>query len=334
MKSKQVAPRTKLSAIDRRCLNAIFEAELAGAPVEAYDWRARNAKYISRIGELMRNQMLSTLDNTHYGLTFYGLMSLPGQKAEKELASCERLFGALRRHYSARPKESVAVDELAKRMRMNSRAVLQAAEFLSRSPAFLSIQRQEHPKLGPNENYVTLKNFEALKEQATEQAKRVATGSLPTILSLTEDPLTTALEASESEAVRECARTARERLARDPAGAITAARSLLEAGGKHILEEFGDASDMPIELPKLYKRVANLLRLDSHASVHDALRAVLQGGAMIVDGLAHLRNDRGDAHGRGPRTPKPARRHAEFAVLTAMAMTAFLLATADAQRTP
>lgn len=192
-------------------------------------------------------------------------------------------------------------------------SILLWQEFLSRSPAFLSIQRQEHPKLGPKENYVTLKNFEALKEKATEQAKRAATASLPTILSPTEDPLTTALETSESEAVRECTRTARERLATDPAGAITAARSLPEAGCKHVLEEFGEVSDMQTELPKLYKRVATLLKLDSHASVHDALRGMLQGGAMIVDGLAHLRNDRGDAHGRGPRTPKPARRHAEFA---------------------
>jgi hypothetical protein len=334
MKPKQSRQGIKLGAIDRKCLNAILEAELAGAPVEAHEWRARNAKFIPRLPELTRNQMLTMQDNTHYVLTLYGLVCLQGERADKALSYCERLFRALRRHYSVRPKEPLVVDELAKRMRVASRTLVQAAEFLSRSPAFLSIQRQESPRLFANENYVTLKSFEELKEKTAEQAKRAATASLPAISAPAHDALTTALETSESEAVRECARTARERLATDPAGAITAARSLLEAGCKHVLEEFGRASDELIELPRLYKTVTGLLKLDSHASVHQALRGMLHGGAMIVDGLAHLRNDRGDAHGRGPRTPKPARRHAEFAVSMAIAMTSFLLATAEAQRIP
>ena len=66
----------------------------------------------------------------------------------------------------------------------------------------------------------------------------------------------------------------------------------------------------------------------SSGSCCDANRAARPSG------LAHLRNDRGDAHGRGPRTPKPARRHAEFAFSMAIAMTLFLLATAEPQRIP
>jgi hypothetical protein len=52
-----------------------------------------------------------------------------------------------------------------------------------------------------------------------------------------------------------------------------------------------------------------------------------------VDGIAHLRNRLSDAHGKDRRSAKPGRRHAEFIVLIAAAMTGLLLSSQDAQRT-
>lgn len=220
---------------------------------------------------------------------------------------------------------------------MTPHDVLQSARFLSRSPAFLSIQSEtENPRLQPNEQYVTLRGFEDLKTKAREQAGLAAAATLPSVLATgTSDlGLTAGLESSESAAVRECWQKALKRLPHDPEGAITAARSLLEAGCKYVLEEFNTKPVLHMELPKLYKAAAALLKLGPRADVDQSLRQVAGAGATMVDGLARIRNQMSDAHGNGRHSPKPARRHAEFVVMMAGAMTGFLLATLDAQRTP
>jgi Abortive infection C-terminus len=334
--SSRVPRENKLIALDRRCLIAILDAELGGAAVDAHTWRAKNPKYIPRIQELTRRQLLTTKDNTRYVVTLYGLMRLGGERADAQLSLCSRLFGSLKRHYSKHATEPVSVVDLAKRMKCPPSTVLQSAEFLSRSTAYLSIHTVENDfRLLSNENFVTLTNFKALEYQVREQARLAVSARRSTVSAAyaVDNRLFAGLHASESEVVRNCWDRSIERLPTDSAGAITAARSLLEAAAKYVLEEFGHSPDRKADLPRLYKDAAKCLKLDPAAEVHESLRQILQGGAMIVDGLAHFRNTRGDAHGPGRHAPKPARRHAEFAVLIAGAMTSYLLASLDAQRT-
>jgi hypothetical protein len=127
-------------------------------------WRAKNAKKIPDVGQLTRNRMIEIADNTHYVVTLFGLMSAPGDRAKSALSKCGRVFNTLRKHYSNHPKDSLLAAELATRKRMTPHDVLQSARFLSRSPAFLSIQSEtENPRLQPNEQYVTLRGFDDLK---------------------------------------------------------------------------------------------------------------------------------------------------------------------------
>jgi hypothetical protein len=100
-----------------------------------------------------------------------------------------------------------------------------------------------------------------------------------------------------------------------------------------VLEESGDAADVAVDLPKLYKRAAEHLSLDARPDIDESLQRVLGAGATIVHGVAHLRNRLSDAHGKDRRSAKPGRRHAEFIVLVAAAMTGLLLSSQDAQRT-
>lgn len=120
----------------------------------------------------------------------------------------------------------------------------------------------------------------------------------------------------------------------DPAGAITAARTLLESVCKHLLEDnegnptYGPNDD----LPKLYRQVSELLNIAPSQHSEDAFKRILGSAANIVEGLGTLRNRVGDAHASGGRKPvKPAPRHAALAVNMAGTMALFLIDTANAR---
>ncbi len=334
MKTK-LKRESSLSASSRRCLAVLLNAELDGAPVEFHSWRAKNANKIPLIEELRRNRVIE--GDTHCAVTFWGLMNSPGVRAEAAVARCERVFNALRKYYPRHPKEPLALEKLAKQTKLTLVEALQSAQFLSRSAAYLSIHTHEQKtQLTPNEHYVTFKGFDELREKARQEGTFTAAAVLPSLFAAdsSERGLTWSLEFSESESVRECWRKSVERVSSDPAGAITAARSLVEAACKHVIEELDEVADTKLELPRLHKKAAALLKLDSRADVDESLRRVLQATATVVDGLGHLRNKLGDAHGKSRHSPKPAKRHAEFVVLVAGAMTGLLLSTLDAQRTP
>lgn len=122
----------------------------------------------------------------------------------------------------------------------------------------------------------------------------------------------------------------------DPAGAITAARTLLESVCKHLLE---DAEGEPTygpndDLPKLYRQVSELLNIAPSQHSEDAFKRILGSAASIVEGLGTLRNKVGDAHAPGGRKPvKVAPRHAALAVNMAGSMALFLIDTANARGT-
>lgn len=59
---------------------------------------------------------------------------------------------------------------------------------------------------------------------------------------------------------------------------------------------------------------------------------ILSGLVNVVDGLAEMRNQMGDAHGQG-RPVSPWARHAALAVNSAGAVAAFLLETVHERRT-
>jgi len=120
----------------------------------------------------------------------------------------------------------------------------------------------------------------------------------------------------------------------DPAGAITAARTLLESVCKHLLE---DAEGNPTygpndDLPKLYRQTSELLNIAPSQHSEDAFKRILGSAASIVEGLGTLRNKVGDAHAPGGRkSVKVAPRHAALAVNMAGSMALFLIDTANAK---
>ena len=118
-----------------------------------------------------------------------------------------------------------------------------------------------------------------------------------------------------------------ERKNSDPEGAITISRTLLESVLKHILDELSIEYPKNLDLHELYKMVTNQLNLSPEQHDEKVFKQILGGCSAIVNGLGNLRNDYGDAHGKGKNNYKPSERHAELAVNLAGSMCVFLINT-------
>ncbi len=131
--------------------------------------------------------------------------------------------------------------------------------------------------------------------------------------------------------VQEAWNKALERRLTDPEGAITAARTLLEAVCKFILDETDQPYDNNDDLADLYKKAAQQLNLSPSQHEEQIFKQILGGVNSVVTGLGSLRNKLGDAHGKGKISVKPSLRHAQLAVNLAGSVATFLIETWEAR---
>lgn len=124
-----------------------------------------------------------------------------------------------------------------------------------------------------------------------------------------------------------------DRRDRDPEGAITMARTLLETVCKHIIEGAGDTYGENDDLPKLYHAAAERLNLAPSQHTEGAFKAILGNCQAVVQGIGTIRNRLGDPHGKGRNPVRPQPRHATLVVNLAGTMAAFLVATWAARET-
>ena len=118
-----------------------------------------------------------------------------------------------------------------------------------------------------------------------------------------------------------------DRKEQDPAGAITAARSLIESVLKYILDEQKIKYKKNVELSELYKKVAESLNMAPEQHQEPIFKQILGGASGVVNGLSPFRNKLGDAHGEPEFKIKPKERHSELAVNLAGSMAIFLYKT-------
>jgi hypothetical protein len=147
------------------------------------------------------------------------------------------------------------------------------------------------------------------------------------------DPnITATLAKIDSEHIQEAWRKALDRRESDPEGAITSARTLIEAVCKHILDETGTAYQDDWQLPQLYSEAAKQVKLSPAQHGEDIFKQILGGCHSVISGMAGMRNRFSDAHGKGKSAVKAAPRHAELAVNLAGSMATFLVATWEARK--
>jgi len=118
---------------------------------------------------------------------------------------------------------------------------------------------------------------------------------------------------------------AQKRLATDPAGAITAARSMLESLFKHILDERSISYGAGDDAISLYRKVQTNIGLNPAEAQTEAIRQFMSGCASIVNGITSLRNAIGDAHGCGQYMPEVSPFFAELEVDMAGTLARFLV---------
>lgn len=143
--------------------------------------------------------------------------------------------------------------------------------------------------------------------------------------------VSSAVEALDADSVRNAWTRAVERRTSDPEAAVTAARTLLEATCKTILDDHGAAYNEGDDLPALYKNVQQVLRLSPADQTEPRFRAILGACTTIVKELGSVRNRHSDAHGSGRKVYRLAPRHASLAVNLAGAMALFLMETHEAR---
>ena len=123
-----------------------------------------------------------------------------------------------------------------------------------------------------------------------------------------------------------------DRVPRDPEGAITLARTLLEATCKTILTDLNIEFKSRDDVPKLWSKCSEALNL-SPSQHHEVVFKTILGNCMsIVSNISALRNKLGDAHVDLPLPIKPKPRHAALTVNLAGAMATFLTDTWQAQK--
>ncbi|MCX5817143.1 MAG: abortive infection family protein [Proteobacteria bacterium] len=148
-----------------------------------------------------------------------------------------------------------------------------------------------------------------------------------TIPSPSDSEIEYTLQNLDSEHIRSAWNKALSRRATDPDGAITSAKTLVEAVCKHILNALSVQYPPNQDIISLYHLVAERLNISPSQHIDKNLKRILGSCQAVVTGIAFLRNHLGDAHSKEPGGAVPTRAEAELAVNLAGAMATFLVKT-------
>jgi hypothetical protein len=119
----------------------------------------------------------------------------------------------------------------------------------------------------------------------------------------------------------------------DPAAAITAARSLVEATVKWVLHDANTESPTVSPPAKLFKQCLPHIGVATGQTVRETgMGQMLLGMETALHGVAKMRDELSDAHGRRPGSVSPSRRHARLAVGLALTISCFLVEAREAYK--
>jgi hypothetical protein len=135
------------------------------------------------------------------------------------------------------------------------------------------------------------------------------------------------LQNLDSEHIHSAWNKALSRRATDPDGAITSAKTLVEAVCKHILACLSVKYPPNQDIISLYYLVAEHLKLSPNQHIDKNVKRILGSCQAVVTGIAFMRNQLGDAHSKEPGGVVPTRAEAELVVNLAGAMATFLVKT-------
>lgn len=113
----------------------------------------------------------------------------------------------------------------------------------------------------------------------------------------------------------------------DPEGAITTARTLIEATCKQILDFYDESYGSDVKLNQLYKDTARVLELAPSIATEESFKQLFSGLISVVNAISAIRNKVSDSHAIENEIHRPDIRHATLCVTVAGAVSEFLLTT-------
>jgi hypothetical protein len=139
--------------------------------------------------------------------------------------------------------------------------------------------------------------------------------------------LMSALERGDFDSLQVEFERAVEAVESDPAAAVTAASSLLEALFRAYIERENLVLPGTISIKPMWSVVQKSLGLDPKDQADQDVQKVLSGMTSLVDGIGSFRTHAGSAHGGGKHRYRVEPRHARLMVNTAHALATFLIET-------
>ncbi|MGJ0975997.1 abortive infection family protein [Enterococcus faecalis] len=116
-----------------------------------------------------------------------------------------------------------------------------------------------------------------------------------------------------------------------PADSIGKAKELLESCFKHILDKEKIDYSSSVTLQELRKKVFKLLNLDANENIsaqsNQEVKKILSSFVQIIEGISHLRNEKGDGHGKGSDFIELPSRYARLVVNSAVSIVLFIWET-------
>ncbi len=116
-------------------------------------------------------------------------------------------------------------------------------------------------------------------------------------------------------------------ISNDPADALTAASSMVEATFKFILHDSGVQVPANQDIQSLSKVTFSLLDVSPGKETDADFRTLFQSTISIVHSIGAIRTKIGDAHGAPPSRKEPTEKHSRLAVNIAGAVSLFLIET-------
>lgn len=124
-----------------------------------------------------------------------------------------------------------------------------------------------------------------------------------------------------------------DRIDDDPAGAITSAKSLLEAACKLVLDRTSVKSKSTADLPQLYSAASKALKISPGTQTDQTYRSIFGSVHTILQSVGEIRNRAGDAHGNHTERFTTSISEAELAVNLTGSIVLFLLSTLESYLT-
>ena len=116
-----------------------------------------------------------------------------------------------------------------------------------------------------------------------------------------------------------------DRRVKDPDGALTAARTLIETVCKHILTKLSIEFSENDDINKLYSQTSKALEISVSQNIDKESKKVFGNINAIVSGVAFFRNKLGDAHGQNEKNELLLNELGELSVNLAGSICTFLI---------